>query len=74
MYSVVNHVKASSVLIKQAKCMMYCGQMEDALNLSLLGINQKQELGCDEEDLVYSFDDCASIYIGCGRSFDVSVG
>ena len=73
-YQLVDPLQAATVVIKQAKCMMYSGRSEDAVNFALLGIQQKRELQSDEDDLAYSLDDCASVLIGCNRTFDVVFG
>ena len=47
--------------------------MEEAMSLACLGMDQKQELKCDEEDLIFSFDECASIFISCNCYNDVLI-
>ena len=72
-YSNTNPVKASSVYIKLAQSHLMVNHMEEAMSLARLGMDQKQELKCDEEDLIFSFDECASIFISCNCYNDVII-
>lgn len=66
-------LEATSVYLKQAKCLMYLGRSADAASYAKLAVKQKKDLGENDSEMAVSLDVVASILIGCQRVSDVKV-
>lgn len=71
-YQETNPVKASTLYVSRAQCLLNCRQFNEALTSIRLAMDMKRELNCDADDLAYSCDVCASMYVEMNQPSDVS--
>lgn len=65
---------ASDVFLKQALCLLHLQRCEEAVQYAANALRLKQQQECeDDDDLVLCLDQCAAVFVSCGRVGDVGV-
>lgn len=72
-YQETNPVKASTLYVSRAQCLLNCREFNEALVSIRLALEMKRELNCDADDLAYSCDVCASMYVEMSQPYDVII-
>lgn len=69
----VDPVEATTVYLKQAKCLMYLGQWNEACSYAEIAVKQRKELGGSSAELIAMYDEVASVFMNCQRITEVCV-
>ena len=67
-------LEATTVYLKQAKCLMYLGQWDEACSYAEVAVKQRKELGASDAELAVAYEEVASVFMNCQRMPEVGKG